>query len=51
MVHVVPVLIGEGIPLLAAARRSHELTLLDTERFVDGVVKLHWACNAPPRTP
>lgn len=42
MVHVVPVLIGEGIPLIAPGRRTVELELLSTKPFTDGSVLLHW---------
>ena len=42
VIHVVPVLIGTGIPLLDAQPRQAELTLRSTRRFADGVVKLHY---------
>jgi dihydrofolate reductase len=42
IVHVVPVFIGEGIPLLAPARRTVPLTLHDLRRWDDGVVRLHY---------
>jgi dihydrofolate reductase len=43
MIHVVPIFIGEGIPLIAARHRLVRLRLLSTRRFADGVVKLHYA--------
>jgi dihydrofolate reductase len=39
-IHVVPVLIGEGIPLLSPRRRLVRLKLTDTTTFPDGVVHL-----------
>jgi dihydrofolate reductase len=41
-IHVIPVFIGEGIPLIAPARRSVPLRLLSTRRFPDGVVHLNY---------
>lgn len=43
IIHVVPKFIGEGIPLLAPARRSVPLKLLRSVKFPDGVVRLHYA--------
>jgi dihydrofolate reductase len=42
VIHVVPVLIGTGIPLLDATPRQTELKLRSTRRFSDGVVRLHY---------
>jgi dihydrofolate reductase len=42
VIHVVPVVIGEGIPLLAPRHRLVRLRLISTKRFPDGVVKLHY---------
>jgi len=42
VVSVVPVLIGEGIPLLAPGRRHVSLHLHSVERFDDGLVQLHY---------
>lgn len=42
IIHVIPVFIGEGIPLIAPARRSVPLRLLSTKKFSDGVVRLHY---------
>jgi dihydrofolate reductase len=43
MIHVIPEFIGEGIPLIAAGRRSVPLKLIACTKFSDGVVKLHYA--------
>ncbi len=43
IIHVIPTLIGEGIPLLAPDRRTVPLTLISSTKFTDGVVKLHYA--------
>jgi dihydrofolate reductase len=43
VIHVIPTMIGEGIPLVAPRHRNLPLTLLATKRFPDGVVKLHYA--------
>jgi dihydrofolate reductase len=42
IVTVVPVLIGEGIPLFAPRRREVPLKLLASRKFPDGVVRLHY---------
>jgi dihydrofolate reductase len=43
IIHVIPILIGEGIPLIAPRHRSIPLELKATRRFSDGVVRLHYA--------
>jgi dihydrofolate reductase len=43
IVHVVPVLIGEGIPLARPRRRLARLALLSTRAYPDGVVRLHYS--------
>jgi dihydrofolate reductase len=43
MIHVIPTLIGEGIPLIAPGRRTVPLRLFSSTKFPDGVVKLHYA--------
>ena len=43
IVHVIPTLIGEGIPLVAPRHRHVPLRLLSTRRFSDGVVRLNYA--------
>lgn len=42
IIHIVPVLIGTGIPLLDATPREVELKLRSTRRFADGVVRVHY---------
>ncbi|MCU1228220.1 MAG: bifunctional deaminase-reductase domain protein, partial [Acidobacteria bacterium] len=46
MIHVVPVIIGEGIPLIAPRQRNVELALASTKAFDDGVVLLHYRVTA-----
>ena len=46
MIHVVPTFIGEGIPLIAPARRNVPLSLLASRKFPDGVVRLHYALRS-----
>jgi dihydrofolate reductase len=41
-IHVIPILIGEGIPLIQPRHRSIRLKLLSTKAFTDGVVLLHY---------
>ncbi len=41
-VSIVPVFIGEGIPLIAPRHRLVPLDLQSVERFPDGVAQLHW---------
>ena len=42
IIHVIPTLIGEGIPLIAPARRTVPLKLISCKTFPDGSVKLHY---------
>jgi dihydrofolate reductase len=49
IIHVVPVLIGEGIPLLPAGRRKLPLRLASLRKFSDGVVRLHYALRRDAR--
>ena len=42
MIHVVPTLIGDGIPLIKPRHRDIQLTLKSIKKFPDGVVKLHY---------
>lgn len=46
MVHVIPVYIGEGVPLMAPGRRTTLLTLKTSRAFSDGVVRLHYAVDS-----
>ena len=41
-IHVMPVFIGEGIPLIAPRHREVPLRLLSSDRFEDGAVSLHY---------
>lgn len=43
IIHVIPILIGEGIPLISPRHRHVRLRLLGSKRFPDGVVRLHYA--------
>jgi dihydrofolate reductase len=40
--HVIPIFIGEGIPLIQPRHLSMPLKLLSTKKFSDGVVHLHY---------
>jgi riboflavin biosynthesis pyrimidine reductase len=42
IISVVPVFIGQGIPLIAPRHRHVPLQLRSTESFADGVVQLHY---------
>jgi dihydrofolate reductase len=41
-IHVIPVFIGEGIPLIAPRHRDVLLGLLSTRKYPDGVVRLRY---------
>ena len=41
-IHVIPILIGEGIPLIQPRHRSIQLKLLSSKVFPDGVVELNY---------
>jgi dihydrofolate reductase len=43
IINLIPKFIGEGIPLIAPARRTVPLRLISNTKFTDGVVKLHYA--------
>jgi len=45
-IHVIPVLIGEGIPLVKPRHRSIRLEVLSTRKFPDSVVHLHYRVAA-----
>ncbi len=60
ILHVIPVLIGEGIPLVEPGRRELPLTLHSSQAYPDGVVRLHYtlgkerppaASRLPPPAP
>ena len=44
-IHVIPVMIGEGIPLVAPRHRTIPLKLISTRSFPDGVVHLHYSVH------
>lgn len=43
IIHIIPIFIGEGIPLIHPRHRSVPLTLLSSRSYSDGVVRLHYA--------
>ncbi len=43
IIHVIPVFIGEGIPLIQPRQRSIPLKLLSAKPYADGVVRLHYS--------
>ncbi len=43
IVHIIPTMIGEGIPLIAPRHRNVPLKLVSCRSFSDGVVRLHYA--------
>ena len=45
VISVVPVFIGQGIPLIAPRHRQVPLQLRSAESFPDGVVQLHYAVS------
>jgi dihydrofolate reductase len=47
MLHVIPVFIGEGVPLMAPRRRTTLLQLIAARKFSDGVVRLHYKVERP----
>jgi dihydrofolate reductase len=49
IISVIPVFIGEGIPLIAPRHRTVPLKLLSTKKYSDGVVRLHYAVGKPNR--
>ena len=46
-IHVVPVLIGEGIPLVQPRRLSTQMSLISSHAYTDGVVRLHYSVLPP----
>jgi len=49
IISVVPIFIGQGMPLIAQRHRAVPLYLRSSERFPDGVVQLHYEVARPPR--
>ena len=50
-IKVIPILIGDGIPLIKPQHRSIPLKLLSTKKFSDGVVQLHYRVPKQRRSP
>lgn len=48
-IHLIPILIGEGIPLIQPRHRSIPLKLLATKKYPDGVVHLHYSVTPKER--
>jgi dihydrofolate reductase len=44
-IHVMPTLIGKGIPVIAPRHRDIELKLLQAKKYPDGVVRLRYAVS------
>jgi dihydrofolate reductase len=42
---VVPILLGDGIPLFGNGAGEHGLSLLDSTQYRNGIVELHYAMN------
>ena len=42
IIHVIPIFIGAGIPLIQPKHRDIDLRLLKVRRYSDGVVRLHY---------
>jgi dihydrofolate reductase len=51
VIHVIPIFIGEGIPLIAPRHREVRLKLLSLQRYSDGVVRLHYEVGSGPASP
>lgn len=49
IVSIVPVFIGEGIPLIAPRHRHTPLSLRSVTPFPDGVVQVHYEVVRPSR--
>lgn len=49
IIHVIPVFIGEGTPLIAPRHRTVPLKLIATRKYPDGVVMLHYKVSASRR--
>jgi len=45
IIHVIPVFIGEGIPLIQPRHLQTQLKLLSSRNYEDGVVRLHYEVN------
>lgn len=47
-IHVIPILIGEGIPLIQPRHRSIPLKLLSSKAFPDGVLEVNYRVKGHP---
>ena len=47
VIHVIPIFIGDGIPLIKPRHRLVPLRLRSVRRFPDGVVRLHYDVPSP----
>jgi dihydrofolate reductase len=47
VISVIPVFIGDGIPLIARRHRHTPMDLQSVERFDDGLVQLHYRVLNP----
>ena len=45
VVTMLPVLLGEGVPLFDAVVRRTELTVVDVAKYGDGFVQIHYRCR------
>jgi dihydrofolate reductase len=50
VISVVPVFIGDGIPLIARRHRHVALSLQSTKQFDDGLVQLHYRLQKPRKS-
>lgn len=48
-IHVIPILLGKGIPLVAPRRRDISLELLGTTKYKDGVMQVRYGVTRPRR--
>lgn len=48
IIHVIPIFIGDGIPLVQPRHRSIPLELVSMKSWPDGVVRLHYAVQRLP---
>jgi dihydrofolate reductase len=51
IISIVPVLIGEGIPLIGPRHREQPLALRSVKRFPDGVVQVHYQVRTAREEP
>jgi dihydrofolate reductase len=48
IIHMIPIFIGDGIPLIAPKHRAIPLTLRSCRRYADGVIRLHYLVDRRP---